>query len=217
MPCWRLPALRGLRRAPLTESRAFGRFTLRDIQIAEGEIVAGPDEENIPDTTLVGAAFQDTGPEKLGVLREAAETAAANIKAISARFDEMTPGQGPDLDVLARLVGQIVSRLRNATGGGGEAETETSQAEAEDAPAPAARAGQAAAAGGGGAINSPNDVANALDRIIAYYKRSEPSSPVPLLLLRAKRLVSADFLTIIKDMAPRGVENVNLIGGLDDE
>ncbi len=109
--------LRGLRRAPLTESRAFGRFTLRDIQIAEGEIVAGPDEENIPDTTLVGAAFQDTGPEKLGVLREAAETAAANIKAISARFDEMTPGQGPDLDVLARLVGQIVSRLRNATGG----------------------------------------------------------------------------------------------------
>lgn len=209
--------LRGLRRAPLTESRAFGRFTLRDIQIAEGEIVAGPDEENIPDTTLVGAAFQDTGPEKLGVLREAAETAAANIKAISARFDEMTPGQGPDLDVLARLVGQIVSRLRNATGGGGEAETETSQAEAEDAPAPAARAGQAAAAGGGGAINSPNDVANALDRIIAYYKRSEPSSSVPLLLLRAKRLVSADFLTIIKDMAPRGVENVNLIGGLDDE
>ena len=209
--------LRGLRRAPLTESRAFGRFTLRDIQIAEGEIVAGPDEENIPDTTLVGAAFQDTGPEKLGVLREAAETAAANIKAISARFDEMTPGQGPDLDVLARLVGQIVSRLRNATGGGGEAETETSQAEAEDAPAPAARAGQAAAAGGGGAINSPNDVANALDRIMAYYKSHEPSSPIPLLLERAKRLVNADFLTIMQDMAPQGIDNVHLIGGIEDE
>lgn len=209
--------LRGLRRAPLTDSRAFGRITLRDIQIAEGEIVAGPDEASVPDTALVGAAFQDTGPEKLGALRAAAEAAAANIKAISDRFDDKTPGQGPDLDVLIRLVGQIVSRLRSA-GGGGETAAEDAAGGAEDAPVAAARGGSAApAAAGGGAINSPNDVTNALDRIIAYYKRSEPSSPVPLLLLRAKRLVSADFLTIMKDMAPRGVENVNLIGGLDDD
>ncbi len=209
--------LRGLRRAPLTDSRAFGRLTLRDIQIAEGEIVAGPEEASVPDMALVGAAFQDTDPEKLGALRAAAEAALANIKAISDRFDDMTPGQGPDLDVLIRLVGQIVSRLKGA-GGGGEAAAEEDTAGTEDQPVAAARGGQAApAAAGGGAINSPNDVTNALDRIIAYYKRSEPSSPVPLLLLRAKRLVSADFLTIMKDMAPRGVENVNLIGGLDDE
>lgn len=209
--------LRGLRRAPLTDSRAFGRITLRDILIAEGEIVAGPEDVSVPDTALVGAAFQDTDPEKLGALRAAAEAAAANVKAISGRFDDMTPGQGPDLDVLIRLVGQIVSRLKSA-GGGGEAAAEDAAGGAEDAPVAAARGGSAApAAAGGGAINSPNDVTNALDRIIAYYKRSEPSSPVPLLLLRAKRLVSADFLTIMKDMAPRGVENVNLIGGLDDD
>jgi type VI secretion system protein ImpA len=209
--------LRGLRRAPLTDSRAFGRITLRDILIAEGEIVAGPEDVSVPDTALVGAAFQDTDAEKLGALRAAAEAAAANVKAISGRFDDMTPGQGPDLDVLIRLVGQIVSRLKSA-GGGGEAAAEDAAGGAEDAPVAAARGGSAApAAAGGGAINSPNDVTNALDRIIAYYKRSEPSSPVPLLLVRAKRLVSADFLTIMKDMAPRGVENVNLIGGLDDD
>ena len=55
---------------------------------------------------------------------------------------------------------------------------------------------------------------NALDRIIAYYARSEPSSPVPMLLERAKRMVGADFLTIIKEMAPDGVQNVHLIGGI---
>ncbi|MCV2869206.1 type VI secretion system protein TssA [Defluviimonas sp. WL0002] len=210
--------LRGLRRAPLTDSRAFGRFTLRDVLIAEGEIVAGPEDENVPDTTLIGAAFQETGPEKMGALRDAAERAADNIKAISARFDEMTPGQGPDLEPLTRMMNQIVARLRNAMGGGAESDpaAEGEGAVAEAAPAAAPRAGQPAAAGGG-AINSPNDVSNALDRIIAYYKRAEPSSPVPILLVRAKRLVNADFLTIIKDMAPRGVENVNLIGGLDDD
>ncbi|MCV2864506.1 type VI secretion system protein TssA [Defluviimonas sp. WL0075] len=210
--------LRGLRRAPLTDSRAFGRFNLRDIQIAEGEIVAGPEDENVPDSTLIGAAFQETGPEKLGALRAAAEQAAENVKAISVRFDEMTPGQGPELDPLVRMMNQIVARLRNATGGGGaEAAAEEEGATEDAAPAAAPRAGQPAAAAGGGAINSPNDVSNALDRIIAYYKRAEPSSPVPLLLVRAKRLVNADFMTIMKDMAPRGVENVNLIGGLDDD
>jgi type VI secretion system protein ImpA len=69
----------------------------------------------------------------------------------------------------------------------------------------------------GGGINSPTDVQNALDRIIGYYERCEPSSPLPLLLLRAKKLVNADFLTIVRNMAPSGIENVNLIGGLEDD
>lgn len=211
--------LRGLRRAPLTDSRAFGRLSLRDVLVAEGEMTPGPEDTSVPDTGQVNAAFQDTGPEKLGQLRAAAERAAANVKAISGKFDEMTPGRGPDLSDLIRVTGQVVTRLKNAGAGGGEPAAEAGEA-AEDAPAagPARGAGGAAgAAAGGGAINSPTDVSNALDRIISYYKRQEPSSPVPVLLMRAKRLVNADFLTIIKDMAPRGVENVNLIGGLDDD
>ena len=50
-------------------------------------------------------------------------------------------------------------------------------------------------------------------KIIEYYKKNEPSSPVPVLLRRAKALVGADFMTIIKDMAPNGVENVEVVGG----
>ena len=69
----------------------------------------------------------------------------------------------------------------------------------------------------GGSIASPSDVKEALDRIVTYYERYEPSSPLPLLLLRAKKLVSADFLTIVRDMAPNGVDNVNLIGGLEED
>jgi len=211
--------LRGLRRAPLTDSRAFGRLTLRDLLVAEGELAAGADEVNIPDAGLVSAAFQDTGAERLAELRTAAERAAENVKAISKRFDDETPGQGPDLDPLTKVVGQIVSRLKNAGAGGGEVEEASAGEEAGEAVAttPGARPAGGAGPSGGGAINSPTDVSNALDRIIAYYKRAEPSSPVPVLLTRAKRLVGADFLAIIKDMAPRGVENVNLIGGLEEE
>ena len=210
--------LRGLRRAPLTDSRAFGRLTLRDLLVAEGEITPGAEDTNIPDSGLVSAAFQDTGAERLAELLSVAQRAAEDIKAISKRFDDETPGQGPDLDPLTKVMGQIVSRLKNAGAGGGAATQENASSEADEQPAASgARPAGGGGPSGGGGINSPTDVSNALDRIIAYYKRAEPSSPVPVLLLRAKRLVGADFLAIIKDMAPRGVENVNLIGGLEEE
>jgi type VI secretion system protein ImpA len=50
-----------------------------------------------------------------------------------------------------------------------------------------------------------------------YYARHEPSSPLPILLKRAKRLVGADFMEIINDLAPSGVDNVKLIGGVTEE
>ena len=205
--------LRGIRITPLTDSRTFGRISLRDIAVAEGETTAGEDDEDIPDSSSIGAAFQDTDPAFLQGALAGARQSLENVRAINAKFDEMVPGRGPDLDPLIKLLGQVIARLEPVTSGASEsAEVAADTAGASAVPA-------AAASGGGavGAINSPNDVQNALDRIIAYYKRAEPSSPVPILLTRAKRLVSADFLTIVKDMAPNGVENVNLIGGLADE
>jgi type VI secretion system protein ImpA len=38
---------------------------------------------------------------------------------------------------------------------------------------------------------------------------------VPLLLQRAKRLVSKDFLEIIRDLTPSGVAEAELIGGVE--
>jgi type VI secretion system protein ImpA len=37
---------------------------------------------------------------------------------------------------------------------------------------------------------------------------------VPIILERAKRLVGADFLTIMKDLAPDGLVSVMNIGGI---
>ena len=96
----------------------------------------------------------------------------------------------------------------------------------EDAAAESAEAGEEGAAAAGaapvmasapGAINSTTDVLNTLDRIIAYNARVEPSSPVPVLLTRAKTLVGADFMTVVRDMAPAGMEMVRIIGGIRDE
>ena len=207
--------VRSLKMAPLTESRTFGRLSLRDISVATGEIAAPADMDNVPDMQSVSAAFQDTDGELLATRLAAVKTAVENVDAINAVFDSQTPGMGPDLDPLVKTLRQISNQLSEATGGDAEpVEDDEAFAETGDSAA----SGPVSGGGGAmGAINSPNDVQNALDRIIAYYQRSEPSSPVPILLERAKRLVGADFLSIVKDMAPHGVENVNLIGGIEDD
>ncbi|MEX0368959.1 MAG: type VI secretion system protein TssA [Ruegeria sp.] len=207
--------LRGLRRVPLTDSRTFGAFSMRDISVAEGESTPPADMDNVPDTAQVLAAFQDTDEDTLRAYADAATQAAGDVDAINAVFSDKTPGQGPDLDPLAKLLKQIVARLTNALGG--EVDVAADEAGGDDGAGAAAAPAAAAAGGGVGGINSPTDVQNALDRIIGYYERCEPSSPLPILLMRAKKLVNADFLTIVKDMAPSGVDNVNLIGGIEEE
>jgi type VI secretion system protein ImpA len=203
---------RSLRRTALTESRNFGRLSLRDMEIAEGKMTAPPGMENIPDSATISAAFQDTDDDFLAALLTAVQTAEDNVRAISGVFDEQTPGQGPDLDELIKLLRQIKRRLTEYASAEGVDDT-VQDGDADDT------GGAAPMAVGGpvGGINSPSDVSNALDRIVAYYRRSEPSSPVPIMLERAKRLVGADFLTIMKDMAPDGVDNVHLIGGIEDD
>ena len=52
-----------------------------------------------------------------------------------------------------------------------------------------------------GNINSREDVKKALEKIIDYYKKNEPSSPIPYLALRTQELVDSDFMDIIKNIS----------------
>ncbi len=220
--------LRGIRLAPLTDSRAFGRMALRDILIAEGEMSPPPGVEDFPDTNAIAAAFTDTDSDKLSQTRAAVEAALADVRAINALFDDKTPGRGPDLDSLERLLRQTLTKLSayGVSGDeGGDGEDAGGSQGDEDAGGGHSGGGGGGAvarpAGGGpsapGQINSQQDVRATLDRLIAYYERVEPSSPVPVLLARCKRLVGADFITIIKDIAPNGKLEAYQVAGLPDD
>lgn len=216
--------MRALRLAPLTNSRVMGRFTMRDILYIEGEIAKPPNMDVEPDRATLLAAFEDTNPEWLAALKEGVAAARTHLKGISAVFDARIGSHGPDLAPLDKALFQISKALSDYAPSGDDEGGEDDDAipdldglAAEEdgaAPRPAARA--AVGGGGGGTIASPADVTRTLERICDYYAKNEPSSPVPILLRRAQRLVSADFLTIMKDMAPLGLENVQLIGGLEE-
>ena len=55
-----------------------------------------------------------------------------------------------------------------------------------------------------------------LEKVSDYFTRYEPSSPVPFLLKRARSLVTKNFMEVLRDLAPGGTEQANLIFGLRD-
>lgn len=211
------PLLRLLRLAPLTESRGFGRFSLRDIQYASGEVVP-PQGVEPPEAGAVAAAFQDSDPAVLSDRLSAARQVLADVKAIDAKFNSEVPGRGPNFDALLKLLQQVVRQLSDHAPGDAPAAAAESGGDA-DAPAPqdggavAVRPSGGGGTGATGHIGNSRDVIAALDRILAYYEANEPSSPLPIILKRAKRLVGADFITIMKDLAPQGMDSVTMIGG----
>ena len=75
----------------------------------------------------------------------------------------------------------------------------------------------APAQGISGTIRNRDDVVMLLDKICGYYERHEPSSPLPLLLARCRKLASLSFIDIVKDMAPTALQQVELIGGITPE
>ena len=62
-----------------------------------------------------------------------------------------------------------------------------------------------------GEVNSREDVVRAIDKICAYYARFEPSSPLPLMLQRCKKLVPMTFLDILKEIAPNGLAQLEKV------
>jgi len=130
------------------------------------------------------------------------------------------PARALDFGPLARLLGRIgefvaarIAVLDPEPGGRGSAmETSSSEEGAGSGPATqrAAAAGPAKPQG----IASARDVSDALDAICAYYAACEPSSPVPVLLQRARRLVGKSFMEIIEDVAPDGAHQFRHLGGV---
>ncbi|MCC5785918.1 MAG: type VI secretion system protein TssA [Phycisphaerales bacterium] len=213
---WRV--LDRLRSAPLTNSRQIGRFSLRDIMVARGEF-GPPSEEGAatPDMNQIAAAFADTPDEDFRGVLEAVDQSVEHFDAIDHQFTELV-GAGQATDLVAakkvlREIQKVLHEQRDLRDGVAPSDGDEGAAEAE---------GASTAGGGGstplrGEIASRQDVLMAFDKILRYYEKAEPASPVPLLIQRARRMVSMTFIEIIRDMTPDSMSEVEKITGFRDE
>jgi type VI secretion system protein ImpA len=67
-----------------------------------------------------------------------------------------------------------------------------------------------------GAIRSRQDATRALDAVAQFFRTNEPSSPIPLLIERAKRLVAKDFLEVLAELAPEALAPAKAASGVRD-
>jgi type VI secretion system protein ImpA len=66
----------------------------------------------------------------------------------------------------------------------------------------------------GNGIHSREEVIFAIDGICKYFEKYEPSSPVPFLMQRAKKLLSMNFMEILQDLTPESVSQAENICGV---
>jgi type VI secretion system protein ImpA len=214
--------LRALREAPLISSRSFGRFSYRDIAVANGEIApAESSGGELPDMSAINAAFKECDLEELQATATASREAQERADTIENFVtDKVGSENAPNLAELRNIlkpIQRILGEKLSERGAGDPAtapDGEEGAGAMDDGTEPS---GGAAGVALGGRIASRDDVVRALDKICEYYQRNEPSSPVPVLLRRAKRLVSKDFMEILRDLVPDGVAQAENIRGADSD
>lgn len=215
--------LKYIRTMPLALSARLGAYSLRDIAVATGA-AEGEAGKPKPTEAMIRSAFQDSDPARLGALREAAAAAAREAAAIPAAFDEKAGyGFAPDFTELQKMLREVsrdLDRYAPAAAaevpGGAATSMEASGEAGAEAGGAASRAAGGAAAGtalGLGPVTTRADALRLLDLACDYYERYEPGSPLPLLIARARRLADKSFLDILRDMAPDGLSQAQLIAG----
>ena len=202
-----------LREAILTRSRTFGPVSVRAALNAAGlQHFSG---ESLGSDHLAGA-LQDSDPEHLEAIRHALSSARSAAESIEKQVSEQVgSASGVDLSALKQPLRLALQVL-------GQHAPQTSESHADEpAEAPANEAGNApvapAATRISGEINSREDVLRSLDRLLAYYSRHEPSSPLPVLLNRAKNLVNADFAAIVRNLIPEGMSQFENLRGPESD
>jgi type VI secretion system protein ImpA len=211
--------LREVREAPLIVSRTFGPIRYRDIAIASGELKAGDTAGS--DLSQINAAFRDADAAMVQTTAEAVRDALGQVvsleTALTTEVGVRNAGDFAPLSSLLASMSRFLDERLAELGLNGEPLPQTSVVSTGQSP-PAVSdraAGSAPRSGAVGEISSREDVIRLLDGICAYYQRTEPASPVPLLLRRARRLVPMQFVDVIRDLAPDALPTIEMLGGTD--
>ncbi|MFQ6755214.1 type VI secretion system protein TssA [Cereibacter sphaeroides] len=207
---------------PMFEMRALGAVT-------GGDLAAG----GLRAAQVLAEAPRGLGARETSEIAAAHEARAARVAAACrglkaerpAEFEGLAAGLAHAQAALGRLEAALAKEL--GTNGAGLRFTALSTqlqrmaatlgtAAAEPAPlaaeAPAALP-EAPALG----IASRRDVERCLDLIIEFYERTEPSSPIPHLARRMRRMVPMNFLQLMEEVAPSGMKEFRAVAGVADE
>ncbi len=190
--------LADLRAASLTGKR--GAVTVRDIELAIGHAEPLPGEA-VPtaDGVLRGV---NAALAEVPALAECMQVGVDAVQGLSKALEQhVDASRSPELAPLEKLMRRVADAARLARG------------ETVDASATGEAAATAPNTRAVGAIASREDAIRALDHVAEWIERNEPSNPAPLLIRRSQRLMTKNFIDIIRDLVPDGLNQIEKLAG----
>ncbi len=236
-PTMRLNALISLNRAgnvllylkqtPIVKTRG-AKLRWLDVLIARGDIPAPSDMDSPPTQRMVDATVAATSLEELQELFGAVEESIRFVERIEQSFvDRLGYSASPNLADLTKDLKSIhklqkgwleTKRPHESESTEGTEEEQAGEDRGLISVQPSNLQGVSQAKVYGAAsfnIGRREDAVEGLDNIIDWFERFEPSSPLPMLLRRAKRLSGMSFMEILEDLSPGGLEQAIVIAGKD--
>lgn len=184
--------------------------TVREVELAFGKAEPLADE-TVPSADGMLQALQAAEAQAAGTLA-ALKQLHADVSGIEKLLiDKVGGAQGPELRPLRVLAQALATAATQAEGGAAP------EAAGGDDTAQAAAPGAAPVRGTPGTIVTREDVLKSLDRACEWLEKNEPTNPAPLLIRRAQRLMGKNFLEIIRDLAPAGIDQIENIAGTQHE
>lgn len=198
-----------IRNCPLAEARAIGKFSLRDIDVINGN--ASPIDGQTAATPDLLRATIELDSEQLGVRISACIQILENFSKITSIFRDRNSAT-PALDSPIKIVKQALTMYKEVnkmigSSASGEASAD-SISEGEGRPKEYST---------GNKLSSRKDAKSLLEQICQYLEQTEPAHPSPLLLRRAIRLLDMNFLDIMRELNPESVSEIERLGGIKKE
>lgn len=196
--------VRHLERMNLPPLRSKGRLSFKDLAGAADERATGPQMlEQMGEAQR--RAIDETPLEDWQAFSATLDQLLTDLTGLVSAFSEKVySGQEPDLTPFSAAVSRIktlsdavVARKSPVQAGDAVEAAEGGGAVAEGSAAPAVR----------GPISGRAQAIQQLEAVKAYFEQTEPSSPLPLLIERVVRLAGMNFMDLMRNIAPNGVDD----------
>lgn len=202
-----------LRAIPLANSRRAGRYGLRDFDVAIGTLPKPAGTDSVADLAMIEAAFLDMDSGELEANARAVKAALEHVGTLDSRLTDLVgAGASADFTPLSDTLKSMNTLLQQQLGRRGMVASASATEGAQEYGGDVNTETRPAMSG---SIQSREDVIRVLDQVTDWYSKYEPSSPVPLLLQRAKRLVNKSFLEAVQDLSPSGLTEIQSIAGVE--
>jgi type VI secretion system protein ImpA len=148
------------------------------------------------------------GVEALQLIHQRLETLRQYL------VEQLGQGGVPEMEEQQKIIGTVIALCQGNHSTAPSPEQTASQQVSEPTAAPVAPA--PVADWRSVSLATRDDAQLMLEKVKQYFARHEPSHPAPLMIERVQRLIEKDFMDIIRDLAPDGVNQLENIFGRRD-